>query len=118
MNIGKRKLLQGLTAILIGVSAAIGVSGCENHKDLQPIDVRQDTVFSSDYKDKVGYVMGLKAVYIVYGTYKGFHPGEAISPISKKVYMYSIRDLLDKYPVLATPAAEAAANKQGNIHIL
>lgn len=113
MNIGKRKLLRGLTSFLIGIAAITAITGCENHKDLKLIEVNE-VVMSYDYEDSYGVAIGVKHFFIVYGEYKGFHEGEALDPINGTVNSYSIKDLLDKYPNLNTPEAQKAATRQGN----
>lgn len=73
-----------------------------------------DTILRHNYTTQYGVATGLLNVYTVYGTYnladKQVPPGIALTPQGLK--RYHIKDLLDKYPELASPEALKAAEAQ------
>lgn len=111
MNTGKGKLLKICQTFLISTAILFSMLGC-NVEKLDTIDSDKDTIISYDMEKLYGYAVGLNYIYIIYGKYQKVPAGVAISYKDKSLHSFRIRDLLTRYPILVTPASEAAAIAQ------
>ena len=109
-----RGLTNGVLVAASIIMMSITLTSCDNaFSNLDKIEFN-DTIFRHSYTKDYGVATGMLNVYVVYGEYKLANikvpAGVALTP--QKFKRYRIKDLLEKYPDLASQEALKAEKEQ------